>query len=80
MFIDLASAFDSVDRSHLWAKLVDMNIDKQLLFLLCELHSGISTQNRDRTSDLLTERIDIGKGVKHGYVLTPSLFNLYIIM
>ena len=74
-FIDTAKAFDSVDHSKLWEILKEMGISDHLTCLLRNLYA--SQEATVRTGHGITEWFQIGKGVCQGYILSPSLFNLY---
>lgn len=77
-FIDLCKAFDSIDRQLLWMKLQNWGIDQRLLFLLRKFHSQNTCQVRFDSKGSLTPKILVGKGVKQGCILAPSLFNLFL--
>ena len=74
-FIDYAKAFDCVDHNKLWKILKEMEIPDHLTCLLRNLYAGqqATVRNGQGTTDLFK----IGKEVRQGYILSPSLFNLY---
>ena len=74
-FIDYAKAFDCVDHSKLWKILKEMGIPDHLTCLLRNLYAGQKTTVRIEYG--MTDWYHIGKGVRHGYILSPCLFNLY---
>ena len=74
-FIDYAKAFDCVDHHKLWKILKEMGIPDHLTCLLRNLYAG--QEEIVRTGHGKTEGFQIGKGVCHGCVLSPCLFNLY---
>lgn len=43
MFVDIATAFDSIDTVHLWEKTEKTNIDKRLWSLIWDLYSDTET-------------------------------------
>ena len=74
-FIDYAKAFDYVDHNKLWKILKEMRIPDHLACLLRNLYAGQETTVR--TGHGTIDWFQIGKGVGQGFVLSPSLFNLY---
>ena len=74
-FIDYTKAFDCVDHSKLWKILKEMEIPDHLICLLRNLYAGqeATVRNGHETTDWF----QIGKGVRQGCMLSPSLFNLY---
>ena len=74
-FIDCAKAFDCVDHKKLWKILQEMGIPDHLTCLLRNVYAGqeATVRTRHRTTDWF----QIGKGVHHGCILSPCLFNLY---
>ncbi|XP_060986766.1 stAR-related lipid transfer protein 6 isoform X1 [Dama dama] len=74
-FIDYAKAFDCVDHNKLWKILKEMGIADHLTCLLRNLYAG--QEATVRTGHGPTDWFQIGKGVRQGCILSPSLFNLY---
>ena len=74
-FIDYTKAFDCVDHNKLWKILKEMEIPDHLTFLLRNLHAG--QEATVRTGHGTTDWFQIGKEVRQGCILSPSLFNLY---
>ena len=74
-FIDYAKAFDCVDHKKLWKILQEMGIPEHLTCLLRNLYAG--QEATVRTGHGTTYRLQIGKGVRQGCILSPCLFNLY---
>ena len=75
-FIDYAKAFDHVDHNKLWNILKEMGIPDRLTCLLRNLYSGQEATVRIRRGT--RDRFQIGKGVRQGCILSPSLYNLYL--
>ena len=73
--IDCAKVFDCVDHKKLWKILKKMGMWHHLTYLLRNLYAG--QEARVRTGHGKTEWFQIGKGVRWGCILSPSLFNLY---
>ena len=74
-FIDYAKAFDCVDHNKLWKILQEMGIPDHLTCLLQNLYAG--QEATVITGHETTDWFQIGKGVRQGCILSPSLFNLY---
>ena len=74
-FLDYAKAFDCVDHNKLWKILKEMGIPDRLTCLLRNLYAGQETIVRP--GHRTTDRLQIGKGVHQGCILSPCLFNLY---
>ena len=74
-FINYAKAFDCVDHNKLWKILKEMGIPDHLTCLLRNLYAGQGVTVR--TGHGTTDWFQRGKGVRHGSVLSPCLFNLY---
>ena len=74
-FIDYAKVFDCVDHNKLWKILKEMGIPDHLTCLLRSLCAGLEATAR--TGHGPTDWFQIGKGVCHGCILLPCLFNLY---
>ena len=73
--MDYAKAFDHVDYKKLWKILQEMEIPDHLSCLLRNLYAG--QEATVRTGHGTTDWFQIGKGVLHGCILSPCLFNLY---
>ena len=73
-FIDYTKAFDCLDHNKLWKILKEMGIPDHLTCLLRNLYAG--QEATARTGYGTTGWLQIGKGVRQGYILSPSLFNL----
>ena len=74
-FTDYAKAFDCVDHNKLWKILKEMGIPDHVTCLLRNLYAG--QEVTARTGHGITDWFQIGKGVRQGCILSPSLFNLY---
>ena len=74
-FIDYTKAFDCVDHNKLWKILKEMEIPDHLTCLLRNLYAGqeATVRNGNETTDWF----EVRKGVSHGYILSPCLFNLH---
>lgn len=76
VLIDLKLAFDSIDRSHLWEKLVRAVIALRLLSLLRARTSQMVAKGRIGQRGELTDPISLIKGVHQICLLAPFLFHV----
>ena len=74
-FINYTKSFDYVDNNKPWKILKEMEIPDHLNCLLRNLYSG--QEATVRTGHGTKDWFQIGKGVCHGCILSPCLFNLY---
>ena len=74
-FIDYAKSFDCVDHNKLWKILQEMRTPDHLTCLLRNLYAGQEATVRIRHG--ITDWFQIGKRVRQGCILSPSLFNIY---
>ena len=65
----------AVDHNKMWKILKEMGLADHLYCLLRNLYVGQEAAVRTRHGT--TDWYQIGKGVHHGYILLPCLFNLY---
>ena len=73
--IDYTKTFDCVDHNKLWKILKEMGIQDHLTCLLRNLCAG--QEATVRTEHGTIDWFQIRKGVRQGYISSPSLFNLY---
>ena len=74
-FIDYDKAFDYVNHNKLYKILKDMGIPDHLTCRLRNVYSGL--ESTVRTGHGTADWFQIGKGVRQGCILSPSLFNLH---
>ena len=74
-FIDYYKSFDCVDHNKLCKILKEMGIPDHLTCLLRNLYAGQETTVR--TGHGTKDWFQIGKGVCHGCILSPCLFNFH---
>ena len=75
VFIDLAKAFDSVNREALWVVLESTGCPPKFISMIRLFHNGMIGQVL--SSGNVTKAFAISNGVKQGYVLAPVLFNVF---
>lgn len=71
-YVDLKSAFDSVDRQALWKALQGVGVPDTILGLITALHEG--TTAKVRINGVLSDEFLTASGVRQGCVLAPTLF------
>ena len=76
-FLDLQKAYDSVDRSVLWAKLRKLGFGGKFLESIKSMYSGdyVTCESNGVT----TNPVYLRRGLRQGCSLSPMLFALYIV-
>jgi len=75
-FIDLKTAFDSVDHASLWAILACIGVPGKILRLFKKLYGD--SQSCVRINGKISEWLNINSGVRQGCVAAPDLFNCVV--
>ena len=75
-FVDLTTAYDSVNRTALLAILRHYRVPQQLIDIIKELYIG--TWCCVRTAEGTSEDFEVKTGVRQGCVLSPLLFNCFM--
>ena len=75
-FIDYQKAFDLVDRTSLWSKLLDYNINGRLMKLIFNMYQD--TKACIKLNNKLSNSFVCNIGVRQGDNLSPLLFALFI--
>ncbi len=75
LFVDLKKAYDSVPREALWSALESYGIPDSLLKIVRSLHDGMQAQVI--VDGRVAPTFEVRNGLRQGYVLAPTLFNLY---
>ena len=76
VFVDYSKAFDLVNRSALWYKLINQGISGKILTVIQNLYS--SAKSCVRANDQLSDFFKCTAGVRQGENLSPILFAIYI--
>lgn len=76
MFVDLKAAFDNINRDILWEGMRRRRIRESLIDRIREMYS--ETRSRVRIGTEVTDCFWTKNGVRQGYPISPTLFNLYI--
>ena len=74
--IDLTKAFDSVNREALWACLARLGCPPKFVSITRQLHEGMKgcvLYDGDQSGSF-----NINTGVKHGCVIAPTLFSIFL--
>jgi hypothetical protein len=75
-FIDLAKAYDTINRWALWKVLALYGVHPKLIALLQDLHVG--TQAAVRMDGQVGPTFEVSEGVRQGCVIAPLLFNVFM--
>ena len=75
-FYDLEKAFDEVPRTAMWMVLRWLGCPEHFVGLVRALHEGMP--GRVPHGSRLSEEFPMTSGLKHGCVLAPTLFSLYL--
>ena len=73
LFVDCEKAFDHVDRSALWHKLLTQNISSKMVHMLNAIYADVKTCIK--TAMGLT---DCPIGVRQGCIISPVMFTLFL--
>ena len=75
-FIDYQKAFDFIDRSSLWSKLIKQGITGNIFSVIRSLYSLIKVCVKHNGQ--LTDYFNSTSGLLQGEVMSPILFSLYV--
>ena len=75
-FVDYRKAFDFIDRSSLWLKLVENDVNGRVLNVIKSMYEH--AKSCIRSDDKLSEFFSCGQGVRQGENLSPVLFAIYL--
>uniref|UniRef100_A0A803TM72 ribonuclease H n=1 Tax=Anolis carolinensis TaxID=28377 RepID=A0A803TM72_ANOCA len=78
-FIDLAKAFDTVNRSALWTILQKIGCPDKFVNILRLLHDDMMATVLDSNGSQ-SDPFKVESGVKQGCVIAPTLFSIFIAM
>ncbi|BHF72569.1 hypothetical protein SprV_0401563600 [Sparganum proliferum] len=73
-FVDLAKAFDTVNREGLWKIMQKFGCPERFIPVVRQLHDGMMARVTDNGA--VSEAFAVTNGVKQGCVLAPTLFSL----
>ena len=76
-FIDLAKAYDSVDRVLLWEALARFGVPPRMIKVIRMFHDGMRARVQLDDGDF-SAWFNVCQGVRQGYVLSPLLFNIFL--
>ena len=77
-FVDYKKAFDLVDRSSLWSKLIANNINGKIFNVLYNLYYKAKSCVSVRVNNDRSELFDCNIGVRQGDNLSPLMFAIYL--
>lgn len=76
VFIDLKSAFDSINHSLMWSVLRKLSLSSKMINILKNMYA--KAKAKVRTPMGATDSFDVDTGVLQGEILSPLLFNLFL--
>ena len=68
-FIDYKKAFDCVDHERMWIILNDTGVATQMIAFLSNMYANQKATVKTEFGE--AEEFDIGKGVRHGSIMSP---------
>ena len=75
-FVDLSSAFDTIWRAGLFHKMSNLGIGGIYIKMLKNIYEKVYF--RIKINGMLSNSFESNVGVKQGYVMSPTLFNIYL--
>jgi hypothetical protein len=75
-FVDYRKAFDSIDRTALWSKLIQQGIGGKILCIIQNMYS--EAKSCLRVNNQISEFFQSHRGVRQGENLSPLLFSIYL--
>ena len=75
-FVDYSKAFDFIERTYLWQKLLDSNINGKVLNVIKNMYVNAKSQVSFKNS--LSDSFPCQVGVRQGENLSPLLFAIYL--
>ena len=75
-FVDYSKAFDLIERSSLWMKLLNNNINGKILNVIKSLY--VNAKSCVKLNGKISEYFSCCKGVRQGENLSPVLFAIYL--
>ena len=75
-FVDFRKAFDKVDQSPLWKKLLTYGVNEKFMTLIRPIYSQVKSCVRSKYG--ITKFFKFTKGVRQGCLLSPLLFALFL--
>src|SRR6218665_3933650 len=73
-FVTFTKAFDHISHEPLWVTMTEMGYPVHIIILLTKLYG--KQQARVRVAGGLSNESRVKKGVRHGFVISPYLFNI----
>ena len=75
-FVDYSKAFDFIDRTYLWQKLLDSKINGKVLNVIKNMY--INAKSQVSVNNKLSDPFPCQMGVRQGENLSPLLFAIYL--
>ena len=75
-FVDFRKAFDTVPRNNLWNRLEELKVPFKLRVVVIRLYENVIA--KFKSNEGWSKDIKCNIGVKQGFPLSPTLFDIYI--
>ena len=75
-FVDYSKAFDFVDRTYLWQKLLNSNVNGKVLNVVRNMYKN--AKSHVSVNNILSDSFPCQVGVRQGENLSPLLFAIYL--
>ncbi|XP_053391507.1 uncharacterized protein LOC128554275 [Mercenaria mercenaria] len=75
-YIDFKKAYDTIDRSLLWRRLVHMGVSNRMLKAVVSIYDNV--KSCIKLNGYVSEWFDVKIGLRQGCILSPVLFNCFI--
>ena len=75
-FVDYSKAFDFVDRTYLWQKLINSNVNGKILNVIRNMYKN--AKSHVSVKNVLSDPFPCQVGVRQGENLSPLLFAIYL--
>ena len=75
-FVDYSKAFDFVDRTYLWQKLLNSNVNGKILNVIRNMYKN--AKSHVSVKNILSDSFPCQVGVRQGENLSPLLFAIYL--
>src|SRR6218665_1734655 len=76
-FVNFTKAFDNISHKQLWVTMTEMGYPAHIIILLTKLYGKQQARGpMVRVAGGLSHESRVKKGVRHGFVISPNVFNI----